>query len=1555
MDVVRQFNENTYAEAGRVWPIDQYEIPRELLARCRRHRILKVPLLGQYFVPRKGDEQDWCGRTSSSMLYNYVQLAQGGNPRSRYISHWDAGKYTFLDLRFPSGERAFHQHPTSPPFDRKLSGVRVNSAITELWPHYREGTLLPYAATQARLDEAATIARSEPRLLTHFAPVIAAIDANNPLLIYTGFSRNRSSPGHLILIVGYAVLEHAGTEQLWLAMADPSTTTSKIVGAERGGVQFFRTPGPPTAFGNDLGALDQLTDAHTLIRLRHGDWYGRQGSMVLVRARAFFEQNTSNDATYDLLMDDFLNDGRKGGTFLYSTVPIEVPEALVECSDRRTVSFPFDDPSRADGVRGPVAYLHDNEIGRGGFYPLGLFRNVHSGIHLEAPTAEPTPVRAMAAGQIVAVRLPGGVQPEMAEPQGDPQRAARARELSGASNALVLVRHQLELRPPPAEKTDDGGAAAEAEPETLTFYSLYMHLLEPRWASPGERWADVPWLNALLRRRGGSLTLVDPDRPDLGTAQWPTSPPGEPLVEQGTFEVHGARFTEHEPLDLGAEGGRVRAVAKAAAEDIQQTLQALANGNVVTFAPACPDMAVERGQLLGFVSPDSALGRGFLHWEVLAPEGGGLSSLVSFAQQRLGAATVGSFPEFREQSEDNLFDPQGQELDDLVELLPDGAGQPVIANDYGPAELRALLRDARHLPFALEAEPQPDHALVYPATLRVHSFRDAMPPGDYVVKLRFVGGERSHVQDTTVRMGAEGPGEVTVMVPAWAEAVEVTSDDVHVQQGGPPATLAEHAEHLARLAGARFRNVKLTHLNEWSAQGLETSLRARFEDAGDAVDPLVDAMAWWGHDEVPVVGPEGREPALFADRGEPWQLPVAGKLEHLHPVVAAWLVELLGHHGHVRPVEPRAAPGPEPAVGWLGWLPAQATRPPLRVGAPVQALAVSEASPAELSRGEVSIEVVVDDGATLRLGLGAAPWSGDVVRAGGMAWWWGTARLSVAGASPQALGEPVLTVGTPVIDASAPLPPPRASDRRHPQRLAWSLPFSEQCPHALMGWVVFRTWIGAPGEAPPDDPAAFTEARVGLPIHATRREAEAAGTGPVVEGGYVVRGPQRTGSYVTANFTWSEYLGAAGGTADRVAWSLIEGVQAVRTAYGSSITLSTLASDGLSIRLKGASTERVLERAEAHPGFARASIVDEGPWIEVAVEAPPQSQETSGVLDLGFDPTAAYAALLEELNPSPERHVHVRLGVRVHRGGPLIDPALADVDAFGVGVVTAIDWDARAAEAGAVLEAFATETSAVLSRPAFGAPSLSISGRSLVVSVPLVGGDRAMWAACAPKISVEGQSIGKVLTRAGAGPHEAGVHLVASLDMAHARYHAKALSMTATVTKTGVHYGETLVAIADSAPIEYDTRARIEAVTLTPTPADDPERLEVRAQAYGVPSTNSLELYFEAEGVAPEAWASVPVAYARPDRWGSGRITGLCDPQGVFSASVSLDALHAVLQPEGAPRAFTAHVARRWSPALRQTVHDASASSQLAPPPAEDGTHEEQPVSGGMHVPAEHD
>jgi murein DD-endopeptidase MepM/ murein hydrolase activator NlpD len=107
-----------------------------------------------------------------------------------------------------------------------------------------------------------------------------------------------------------------------------------------------------------------------------------------------------------------------------------------------------------------------------GYYPIGLSRVWHGGVHFKLSPG--TPVRAIADGVIVAVRCAG------------------KSEDSGLSRNFVLIRHQVEY----------GGS-------TQVFYSLAMHL---RSEGAGQRPIDARWLWQFDRKaRIGRKFIAHPD------------------------------------------------------------------------------------------------------------------------------------------------------------------------------------------------------------------------------------------------------------------------------------------------------------------------------------------------------------------------------------------------------------------------------------------------------------------------------------------------------------------------------------------------------------------------------------------------------------------------------------------------------------------------------------------------------------------------------------------------------------------------------------------------------------------------------------------------------------------------------------------------------------------------------------------------------------------------------------------------------------------------------------------------------------------------------------
>lgn len=126
-----------------------------------------------------------------------------------------------------------------------------------------------------------------------------------------------------------------------------------------------------------------------------------------------------------------------------------------------------------------MTYMKALAAAEDGFYPLGANGMWHGGVHFDQNTAkhlkQDAGIRAIADGEVVAYRL-DSKYPEQDYPDG--RHALYA-------TSFVLVRHKLQLPPPPPPKPNASkqaaGQPASSQPrpsETLTFFSLYMHLMD---------------------------------------------------------------------------------------------------------------------------------------------------------------------------------------------------------------------------------------------------------------------------------------------------------------------------------------------------------------------------------------------------------------------------------------------------------------------------------------------------------------------------------------------------------------------------------------------------------------------------------------------------------------------------------------------------------------------------------------------------------------------------------------------------------------------------------------------------------------------------------------------------------------------------------------------------------------------------------------------------------------------------------------------------------------------------------------------------------------------
>lgn len=140
-------------------------------------------------------------------------------------------------------------------------------------------------------------------------------------------------------------------------------------------------------------------------------------------------------------------------------------------------------------VTDPQLYFDALAKAKNGFYPMGANGIWHGGVHFDDNTAtllNQSEVRCVADGEVIAYRIDDQYP---VSPYGPVLHSSGPNTIGAKySTGFVLVKHRLILPPVPTATPPAGGSAtaltpvtAETMPEGLTFYSLYMHLLD--WTS----------------------------------------------------------------------------------------------------------------------------------------------------------------------------------------------------------------------------------------------------------------------------------------------------------------------------------------------------------------------------------------------------------------------------------------------------------------------------------------------------------------------------------------------------------------------------------------------------------------------------------------------------------------------------------------------------------------------------------------------------------------------------------------------------------------------------------------------------------------------------------------------------------------------------------------------------------------------------------------------------------------------------------------------------------------------------------------------------------------
>lgn len=129
-------------------------------------------------------------------------------------------------------------------------------------------------------------------------------------------------------------------------------------------------------------------------------------------------------------------------------------------------SFPFKPKA---GKLDPIQHLTAMAQASGGYYPVGANGQWHGGVHFDGETEavfDQSQVCCIADGEVIAYRI------DTRHPESQYFNSAGASFNAVFSRSFVLVKHHLEA---PAKPTAAG--TAPEPPPSLTFFSLYMHLL----------------------------------------------------------------------------------------------------------------------------------------------------------------------------------------------------------------------------------------------------------------------------------------------------------------------------------------------------------------------------------------------------------------------------------------------------------------------------------------------------------------------------------------------------------------------------------------------------------------------------------------------------------------------------------------------------------------------------------------------------------------------------------------------------------------------------------------------------------------------------------------------------------------------------------------------------------------------------------------------------------------------------------------------------------------------------------------------------------------------
>lgn len=196
-------------------------------------------------------------------------------------------------------------------------------------------------------------------------------------------------------------------------------------------------------------------------------------------------------------------------------------------------SFPF---KPREGKLDPIQHLTAMAKAGGGYYPIGKNGQWHGGIHFDDKTAavfDQSQVCCIADGEVIAYRI------DRNYPKNLYLNSSKNIFSAAFSRCFVLVKHRLEVPELPARE-----GITPIPPPSLTFFSLYMHLLD--WDSYSK--TGAPTAPAFI---GETLYKVKPNKATdsvRGLRVRETPPPGQvvAILPKGSKAKLGEAHSLHE-------------------------------------------------------------------------------------------------------------------------------------------------------------------------------------------------------------------------------------------------------------------------------------------------------------------------------------------------------------------------------------------------------------------------------------------------------------------------------------------------------------------------------------------------------------------------------------------------------------------------------------------------------------------------------------------------------------------------------------------------------------------------------------------------------------------------------------------------------------------------------------------------------------------------------------------------------------------------------------------------------------------------------------------------